>query len=108
MEDALRFRVEIRNLTQTRREISTIQFMDWLMGADASDAAKTRAWHRDGALFAAGAFGVAYLAAAGGRVETCPGRTAFLGRGGVLCPDGLTAQGDGGCALRVRTEIPGG
>ena len=108
MEDIMRFRVEICNLTQTRREISTIQFMDWLMGADASDAAKTRAWHRDGALFAAGAFGVAYLAAAGGKVETCPGRTAFLGRGGVLCPDGLTAQGDGGCALRVRTEIPGG
>lgn len=94
-------------------EFRLVGFVDWLMGADARDAAFLRVWSRDGACFAAGAAdGVGYFAAANARAAAGPGRSAFLGRGTVLAPEGLSgnAAREGGWTIdvpvRMRPDAP--
>ena len=98
--DVLCFTVKIKNRADRDMQLGITAFADWLMGADGGDAAKLRAWNSGGALFAAGALDkVAFLACSAPHIELRPGRTGFLGRGGVMDPDGLAARGDGGSAL---------
>ena len=107
--DALCFSVSVINRSDRTQDVWVTAFVDWLMGADAGDAARTRAWSRDGALFAAGALNaVAYLACDGGRLETRCDRNAFLGYGGVMQPDGLMVHGDGGSALAAALTVAPG
>lgn len=106
--DAMRVMVTVKNVGAQPRQIAVTGFVDWLMGADAPDAVKTRAWNRDGALFAAGAMdAVGYLACDGELCECGPARTAFLGHGGVMRPDALMEKrgGDGGHVLKARLRL---
>jgi len=105
--DELVFMVEIKNLTGRTQEMRITGFADWLMGADSADAARARTWNHDGALLAAGALdAAAYLACDMEDATPGPQRSVFLGRGGVMCPDGLNARGDGGCALMGGVTVP--
>ncbi len=109
--DALRFLVAVENRGRGERDIAVTAFADWLMGEDASDAARTRSWNRDGAIFASGGIeGVAYMACDGPGVECGPHRSAFLGKGGVMYPDGLMERraGNGGCVLRSKKLLQPG
>ncbi len=106
--DALRVMVTVKNVGAQPREIAVTGFVDWLMGADSPDAVKTRAWNRDGALFAAGAMdSVGYFACDGELCECGPARAAFLGHGGVMRPDALMEKrgGGGGHALKARLRL---
>jgi cyclic beta-1,2-glucan synthetase len=109
--DAVRVLVTVKNVGAQPRELAVTGFVDWLMGADAPDAVKTRAWNRDGALFAAGAMdAVGYLSCDSEFCECGPARAAFLGHGGVMCPDALMEKrgGGGGHALRARLRLAPG
>ncbi|MGI6239598.1 MAG: GH36-type glycosyl hydrolase domain-containing protein [Christensenellales bacterium] len=106
--DALRFFITLKNTGSQMRDVSVTGFVDWLMGADAADAVKTRMWNRDGALFAAGAMdAVGYLACDGDSPESGPARAQFLGHGGVMRPDALMEkrEGGGGSALKVHIRL---
>ncbi len=106
--DALRIMITVKNGGAQPREIAVTGFVDWLMGADATDAVRTRAWNRDGALFAAGAMdAVGYLACDGEFCECGPARAAFLGHGGAMRPDALLEKrgGGGGHALKTRLRL---
>ena len=105
--DELVFMVEIKNNTGRDRDVRITGFADWLMGADSADAVRTRAWNHDGALLAAGALdAAAYLACDIENPTPGPRRSVFLGHGGVMCPDGLNARGDGGCVLTGDITVP--
>lgn len=85
-------------------------FVDWLMGSDASDAALLNCWPADGACFATGACaGVGYLASPDAGAQPGPKRSAFLGRGGVMCPEGIgMTSRDGGWALEIPLRMKRG
>ena len=85
-----------------------VGFVDWLMGADARDAAFLRTWSSDGACFAAGASAdVGYFAAASARASAGPGRSDFLGRGSILAPEGIArcTGRSGGWVLDVPVRM---
>ncbi|MDY3027442.1 MAG: glucoamylase family protein [Candidatus Faecivicinus sp.] len=74
------------------RRARLIGFVDWLMGADRLDARATRTWTRAGACFASGSMpGTGYFACADARAQAGGERNAFLGRGGILNPEGIGA-----------------
>ena len=107
--DELRFEVNIANRSGRDGEYRVVCFVDWLMGADSSDAVRLRAWNHEGSLFAAGASDrVAYLTCSARRRECGPCRSIFLGSGGVMRPDGLMSRGDGGSVLAGITDIQDG
>ena len=84
-----------------------VGFVDWLMGTDAADAVCTNSWQEDGACFASGACGgVGYFASGDPGAQPGPQRSAFLGRGGVMRPDGIGMSArDGGCVLEVPLRM---
>lgn len=110
MEDALRFRVEIRNLTQD----AAGNFDDTVHGLAYGRGRfrrgeDPRPGTGTGRCLPQGPLAWPIWPPPGAGWKPVPGRTALPGPGRrALSPTGLTAQGDGGCALRVRTEIPGG
>ena len=109
--EALRFMLTVENLDASPREIALTAFMDWLMGEDSSDAARIRAWNRNGALFAAGGIpGAAYMASDALDARCGPDRNSFLGHGGIMRPDGLFADAEksGGHVLRVKRLLDAG
>ncbi len=85
-----------------------IGFVDWLLGTDERDAVLLNCWHEAGACLATGACGgVAWFAASDAGALPGPGRGAFLGRGGLMSPEGfaLPARGEGwtlGVPVRLR------
>ncbi len=85
-----------------------IGFVDWLAGADERDAVALNCWHEAGACLATGACGgAAWFAASDAGALPGPGRCAFLGRGGLMSPEGfaLPARGEGwtlGVPVRLR------
>ena len=104
--DEIIFRIELENTGDIRQEYTVAGFVDWLVGADGTDAPYTREWNGGGALFASGVLDtVAYFACDVPGAEADPGRNEFLGNGGVSEPDGLGIAGSGGCALAVHQAV---
>ena len=82
--------------------------VDWLMGADATDAPQLSAWPEAGACMAAGAMpGVGVLAAEDAGATPCAGRAALLGRGGMADPEDLPAA-PGGWGLKGPLRLQKG
>ena len=109
--DALGVEVAVRDLSGKPRECAVTAFADWLLGADARDAAYLHTWNEDGVCLARGAMpGVGYLAALNAPAEAGAERAAFLGHGGVLRPDGLFERRGGkrGWALKARLSLAAG
>ena len=84
--------------------------VDWLMGGDAADAAWLRCRAADGACLATGlGGGTGYLASTGAFAHAGAPRSAFLGRGDMMRPEGIgdTARG-GGWTLETPLRLKRG
>lgn len=111
--DAPELRIHVTLRKSAAGRFRLVGFVDWLMGSDARDARFLRTWTRDGACFAAGTDAhIGYFAAANARVYPGCGRTAFLGKGTIQAPEGLTGCREtcGGWVLNVpvqlRSDVP--
>ena len=106
--DAPEMRAHVTLRTSGSGKYRLVGFVDWLMGTDARDAAFVRTWTRDGACYAVGtARGTAYFAASNARASAGCDRSRFLGRGGILHPEGIVACSDrvGGWVLNVPVQV---
>ena len=84
--------------------------VDWLMGADATDTPRLRAWFADGACFATGAAdGVGWLTCDAPGATHGPELATLVGRGTIADPEWLDAPAsDGGSCLRAPVELTPG
>ena len=107
-EVCLRVALENRDLGGDRYHL--VGFVDWLMGTDAQEAVWLTTWTEGGACFASGTSeGVGYFAAADAGVRAGADRSAFLGRGAMMRPEGLNAPASaGGWSLCVPVVMKRG
>lgn len=101
--------LSLKNEAAVEKRLEIRFAVDWLMGVSAADGRVLLSEARGDALFASGSMdGVAFAAMFAEGVRAGGNLRDFLGRGGLICPDGLLSSSEGGDLLSAAVSVPAG